>query len=157
MSARLSHASQFVEKIASEEAKRFGHKAVGTEHLLLALLKYDEGVVHRVFAALRVTHAQIEQLLSAMSGANEYRGGFRTYTVQAKVVFETSAELADEFNSSSIKPEHLLLALIPKYGEWDTDATRAMILLSRAGLRAQNLRFTIREEIASKASFVSRR
>src|SRR6185436_10283026 len=64
---RFTEQARRVLSLAQEEAERLHHNSIGTEHLLLGLIRVDAGVAFQVFGDLIVTHAQISMLVAKLS------------------------------------------------------------------------------------------
>ena len=101
---------------AREEAARLEHEYVGTEHLLLALARNDEGAAALVLERLNVDReALIRRVDAAVRPGGRpasARGSDLPYTSRARVVLEKAMAAAAELNHSYVDTEHLLLGLI---------------------------------------------
>ena len=98
--------------MAQEEAQRLNHGYVGTEHLLLGLLREEEGIASRVLVDLGLSVSQVRRAVEHISG----RGGDRGVTGleladQAKQVIEVAVDEARRLGHHYIGTEHLLLAI----------------------------------------------
>ncbi len=100
--------------MARGEAVRLQHDYVGTEHILLGLIREGEGVAAAVLTNLNVDLDQIrEQLEERMKkGRVTIALGEFAYTSRARKAFELAMAEAREFSHSYVGTEHLLLALI---------------------------------------------
>ncbi len=101
-------------RLAEKASKSLQHNYVGTEHILLGLLKEGTGVAARVLVDNRVDPEQlldlIENLIAPAGGAAlEERDG---YTPRARQILENAGREADRFSSREIGTEHLLVAII---------------------------------------------
>ncbi|MHB8756455.1 MAG: ATP-dependent Clp protease ATP-binding subunit [Bacillota bacterium] len=110
---RFTPRAQNVITYAQEEAQRHGSSFVGTQHLLLGLLRDGEGVAARALLALGLdldkVRAEVEKVVGKAEGAGE--GG--AFSPRAKrVVIELTAEEARALGHTYIGTEHILLALI---------------------------------------------
>ena len=129
-----------VMQIAREEAVRLGNDYVGTEHLLLGLVKEGDGVA---VAVLRSMSVDLEELSANIEKAITSTGGMMTigqmlpFTPRAKKVLEIAANEARSMSHKYIGTEHLLLALMK-----DTEST-ASNALGSAGLEYEK----VKEEI----------
>ncbi len=98
---------------AQEEAKELGHSYVGTEHLLLAILKVDRGPVVELLEEMGVTYSKVRSEIISMVGM-----GMRGFvpspqmTPRAKRVTELAYEEAKILGSDKINPEHILLGIL---------------------------------------------
>lgn len=106
---------RMVFQMAREEAVRLHHEYVGTEHLLLALIREDEGVAAAVLANLGLERAAIRRQIEATvkkGKAVAADGPELPYTSRAKKVLELAMVAARELNHSYVGTEHLLLGLL---------------------------------------------
>jgi ATP-dependent Clp protease ATP-binding subunit ClpC len=100
--------------MAREEAIRLQHDYVGTEHILLGLIREGEGVAAAVLTNLDVDLEQIHERVeeSVRKGKATIALGELPYTSRAKKVLEFAMAEAREFNHSYVGTEHLLLGLL---------------------------------------------
>jgi len=100
--------------MAREEAIRLQHDYVGTEHILLGLIREGEGVAAAVLQHLSVDLEQIHERVeeSVRKGKATIALGELPYTSRAKKVLEFAMAEAREFNHSYVGTEHLLLGLL---------------------------------------------
>jgi ATP-dependent Clp protease ATP-binding subunit ClpC len=100
---------------AREEAARLHHEYVGTEHMLLGLLRRGEGVAIEALRGLQVDtehlRMRIEEMIRA-GQASVRTGPDLPYTTRAKHVLELSMNAARELGHSYVGSEHLLLGLL---------------------------------------------
>ena len=98
---------------AQEEARNLGHNYVGTEHLLLGLLREGEGAAARVLKELGVDVDTVRNQVESLVGKGNYNftEGFG-YTPRTKRVMELSFYEARNLGHNYVGTEHLLLALI---------------------------------------------
>lgn len=113
MFGRFTERAQKVMLLAQEEAKRFGHNYIGTEHLLLGLVREGEGIAARALYSLGIEPAIIQHAVQQMIGVNTIpTSGEIGYTPRAKKVVELSYEEARQFGHNYVGTEHILLGLI---------------------------------------------
>jgi ATP-dependent Clp protease ATP-binding subunit ClpC len=102
--------------MAREEAARLHHEFVGTEHILLGLIREGEGVAAAVLANLSIELDEIQQKIeeSVKKGnkGTQGSGPDLPYTSRAKKVLELAMAEARELNHSYVGTEHLLLGLL---------------------------------------------
>ncbi len=100
-------------QLATEEARTFNHPYVGTEHILLGLIRESEGIAARVLDDLGVKLPQARSAVEFIVGVGEtpYRGD-QDLTARAKKVIEYAVEEAKRLNHHYIGTEHLLLGLV---------------------------------------------
>jgi ATP-dependent Clp protease ATP-binding subunit ClpC len=107
-------AKKIVTHIAREEAARLGHDYIGTEHILLALLREGSGVgveaVQRLNVDIDLLRHEVEKLSKAGSGVPTL--GDVPYTPRARKVIDLAKEEAQHLSHSYIGTEHILLGLI---------------------------------------------
>src|ERR1043165_2562486 len=101
--------------MAREEAARLHHEYVGTEHILLGLIREGEGVAAAVLQNLSVDLDEIQQKIEETvkkGKAAQATGPDLPYTSRAKKVLELAMAEARELNHSYVGTEHLLLGLL---------------------------------------------
>ncbi len=99
--------------LAQEEAQRFQHNYIGTEHLLLGLMREEEGIAAQVLRNLGIEVDQVRHAVEAIIGRGERLVlGELGLTPRAKKVMELAMEEARRLNQRLIGTEHLLLGLI---------------------------------------------
>ncbi|MSR07876.1 MAG: ATP-dependent Clp protease ATP-binding subunit [Gemmatimonadetes bacterium] len=102
-------------QMAREEAARLHHEYVGTEHILLGLIREGEGVAAAVLTNLNVDLEEIQQKIEETvkkGKAPAAAGPDLPYTSRAKKVLELAMSEARELNHSYVGTEHLLLGLL---------------------------------------------
>ncbi len=102
---------------AQEEARHFNHPYVGTEHILLGLIRDQEGVAGKVLDDLGVKHAQARSAVEFIVGHGEGTGRSEEQeelTASAKKVIEYALEEGRKLNHHYVGTEHLLLGLVRK-------------------------------------------
>jgi ATP-dependent Clp protease ATP-binding subunit ClpC len=113
MFERFTERARKVVVLAQEEARHFNHNYIGTEHLLLGLLREDEGVAARALAALGVTLDEVrEQVESIVGYGEEGTGAQAPFTPRSKKVLELALREALQLGHNYIGTEHILLGLV---------------------------------------------
>ncbi|MDP2923438.1 MAG: ATP-dependent Clp protease ATP-binding subunit [Candidatus Omnitrophota bacterium] len=111
---RFTERARKVLVLAKEEARRFNHDYIGTEHILLGLIREGEGVACAVLQNLGIDlerlRIEIEKLISPGSSASVL--GDIPFTPRAKKALELAAEEAHNLGHNYIGTEHILLGLI---------------------------------------------
>ena len=111
---RFTERARKVLVLAKEEARRFNHDYIGTEHILLGLIREGEGVACAVLQNLSIDlerlRIEIEKLISPGSSASVL--GDIPFTPRAKKALELAAEEAHNLGHNYIGTEHILLGLI---------------------------------------------
>lgn len=117
--ALLNHFDRFTEQArhvllwAQEEAQSLQHRAIGTEHLLLGLLREKEGVAAVVLTQVGVEADQVRQTIETITGRGEQMvRGEMPLNPRTKKVFELAASEAQRLNHRLIGTGHLLLGLL---------------------------------------------
>ncbi len=132
---RFTERAQKVLYLAQDEARRLGHPAVGTEHLLLGLLREGEGIAARALQALGVDLDKVRKEVEKIVAPGEARMiGEVGLTPRAKKVLELAQEEGRRQGVSYVGTEHILLGLI-REGE----GVAARILLAQ-GLSLDKVR-----------------
>src|SRR3990172_1571410 len=110
---KFTERSRNILRSAQEEARRFNHNYIGTEHLLLGLVKEKEGLAAKVLAHLSVDVAKVESTVEFIisRGEHETTEAFGL-TPRAKRVIELAVAEARHMNHNWIGTEHLLLGLV---------------------------------------------
>ncbi|WP_088006725.1 ATP-dependent protease ATP-binding subunit ClpC [Indiicoccus explosivorum] len=110
---RFTQRAQKVLQLAQEEAIRLKHDAIGTEHILLGLIREGGGIAAKALEAIGVNPQLIEDGIKELIGVGEEEvGPIVHYTPRAKKVIELSVDESRKLGHSYIGTEHLLLALI---------------------------------------------
>lgn len=99
--------------LAQEEAHRFGHKYIGTEHLLLGLVREGDGVAARELANMGVELPKVRAAIEYIIGRGDAMiAGEIGLTPRAKKVIELAIDEARRMNHHYIGTEHLLLGVL---------------------------------------------
>ncbi len=110
---RFTRRAKNVLKLAQEEAEALHHAYIGTEHILLGLLREGEGVAARVLADLGVKLSEARQAVEFLVGRGEPRLGRELeLTPQAKRALVRALEEARELGHPNVGTEHLLLGIL---------------------------------------------
>src|SRR5690606_36568804 len=114
MFGRYTERAQRVIVLAQEEAKRLGHNYVGTEHLLLGLIREGEGIAAKALQGLGISLEQVRGEVEKVIGKGQSNGdGEMGFTPRAKKVFvELAIEEARLLSHNYLGTEHILLGLI---------------------------------------------
>ncbi len=122
--------------LANQEAQRFNHEYIGTEHILLGLVKEGSGVAANVLKNLDVDlkklRLEIEKLVK--SGPDMVTMGKLPQTPRAKKVIEFAIEEARSLNHNYVGTEHILLGLLR-----ETEGIAAQVLMN-LGLKLEDVR-----------------
>jgi len=114
-----------VMQLAREEAARLGHNYIGTEHLLLGIIREGKGTATQVLVNLGLNLENIKQSIDdyVSSSGSSMTMGEVPFTPRAKQILEIAANEAKEMKSQYVRTSHLLLALLK-----DKDGVAAQIL-----------------------------
>ncbi|WP_067928217.1 ATP-dependent Clp protease ATP-binding subunit [Alicyclobacillus shizuokensis] len=112
MYARFTERAQKVLALAQEEAARLRHPGVGTEHILLGLVREGEGIAAKALTSLGVSADKVQAEVEKIIGPGQSQVGPMTYTPRAKKVIELSIDEARKLNHTYVGTEHILLGLI---------------------------------------------
>ena len=136
MYERFTDRARKVMQLANQEAQRFNHEYIGTEHILLGLIKEGSGVAANVLKNLEIDlhkiRLEVEKIVQ--SGPDMVTNGKLPQTPRAKKVIEYAIEEARNFNHNYVGTEHLLLGLVR---EWEGVASQVLMNL---GLRLEDIR-----------------
>jgi len=113
MFERFTERARRVIILAQDEAKRLNHSAVGTEHILLGIVREGEGVASKVLESLHISPERIRAEIESAIGRGD-RTPYEevTFTPRAKKVLELALDEARRLGHNYIGTEHLLLGLI---------------------------------------------
>ncbi|MEG0380347.1 MAG: Clp protease N-terminal domain-containing protein, partial [Kurthia sp.] len=110
---RFTQRAQKVLQLAQEEAIRMKHEAIGTEHILLGLIREGGGIAAKALEAIEVSPEVIEEGIEDLVGVGTKNvGPIVHYTPRAKKVIELSVDESRKLGHTYIGTEHILLALI---------------------------------------------
>ena len=110
---RFTERARKVLTLAQEEAQRFNHNYIGTEHLLLGLVREGDGVAAKVLSNLGVELQKVRSAVEFIIGRGERQvSGEIGLTPRAKKVIELAVDEARRLGHHYIGTEHLLLGLI---------------------------------------------
>ncbi|GAA4723423.1 ATP-dependent Clp protease ATP-binding subunit [Brevibacillus fulvus] len=116
MFGRFTERAQKVLALALEEAVRLGHKDIGTEHVLLGLIREGEGIAAKALQSLGLGLDKIQSEVESLIGrGTEQTAGANytpNYTPRAKKVIELSMDEARKLGHTYVGTEHILLGLI---------------------------------------------
>ena len=110
---KFSERARRVLTIAQEEARQLNHNYIGTEHILLGLVREEEGVAAKVLTNLGASLNKVRQAVEFISGRGERPSTGETgLTPRAKKVIELAIDEARQLSHNYIGTEHLLLGLL---------------------------------------------
>jgi len=136
MYERFTDRARKVMQLANQEAQRFNHEYIGTEHILLGLVKEGSGVAANVLknldVDLRKIRLEVEKIVQ--SGPDILAIGKLPQTPRAKKVIEYAMEEARNLNHNYVGTEHLLLGLLR-----EQEGVAAQVLMN-LGLKLEDVR-----------------
>ena len=109
---KFTERAQSVLKLSQEEALRLKHNNIGTEHVLLGLIREHEGIAAKALLELGLDTATIKTEVENLIGVGTISVNTIHYTPRAKKVIELSQDEARKLNHSYVGTEHILLGLI---------------------------------------------
>ncbi len=138
MFERFTDRARKVMQLANQEAQRFNHEYIGTEHILLGLVKEGSGVAANVLKNLdidlRKIRMEVERIVQTGTGSDMVTMGKLPQTPRAKKVIDYSIEEARNLNHNYVGTEHLLLGLLR-----EQEGVAAQVLMN-LGLKLEDVR-----------------
>src|SRR3712207_1085272 len=126
MFERFTERARQVVVLAQEEARTLKHNYIGTEHILLGLLREEEGLAARVLESLDITVERVRaQVVGIVGSGEEVTSGQIPFTPRAKKVLELALREALSLGHNYIGTEHILLGLVR-----ENEGVAARILLA---------------------------
>ncbi len=147
---KFTERARKVFSLAQEEAQRFNHNYIGTEHLLLGLVREGDGIAARVLANLGVQLPKVRSAVEFIIGRGDgLVVGDPGLTPRAKKVIELAMDEARRLNNHYIGTEHLLLGLV-REGEGI-----AAGVLESLGVSLERVRQSVMLVVAQSSSYTS--
>jgi ATP-dependent Clp protease ATP-binding subunit ClpC len=109
---RFTQRARRVLSLAHEEAERLHHNYIGTEHLLLGLIREEGGVAGRVLRELGLEPSRVKEMVERLTGIGRHAGGRIELAPGTEHVIQMAVEEARRMGHHYIGTEHLLLGLI---------------------------------------------
>src|SRR5215469_11517582 len=140
MFERFTERARQVVVLAQEEARTLKHNYIGTEHILLGLLREEEGLAARVLESLDITTERVRsQVVRIVGSGEEVTSGQIPFTPRAKKVLELALREALSLGHNYIGTEHILLGLV-RENEGEQDVLGADVVVAEAqGLTQREL------------------
>ena len=136
MYERFTDRARKVMQLANQEAQRFNHEYIGTEHILLGLVKEGSGVAANVLknldVDLRKIRIEVEKIVQ--TGPDMVTMGKLPQTPRAKKVIEYAMDEARNLNHNYVGTEHLLLGLLR-----EQEGVAAQVLMN-LGMKLEDVR-----------------
>src|SRR5512139_1126425 len=143
---RFTQRARRVLSLAHQEAERMRHSYIGTEHLLLGLIREEGGVAGRVLRELGLEADRVQEIIERLTGPGQYRGGKLDLAPGTQQVLEFAVEEARRMGHHYIGTEHLLLGLVR------LNEGVAMDVLRKLGVSAEQIRRQTRRVLQESSS-----
>src|SRR5882672_3319098 len=145
---RFTDRAKKVMNLARQEAQRFNHEYLGTEHILLGLVQEGSGVAANVLKNMSIDLAKIRSEVEKIvkTGPSMVTMGQLPFTPRAKKVLELSMEEASQLSHNYIGTEHLLLGLIR-----ENEGIAAQVLMN-LGVKLEEVREEVLEFLGASES-----
>ena len=127
MYERFTDRARKVMQLANQEAQRFNHEYIGTEHILLGLVRESDGVAAKVLTNLGVELNKVRSAVEFIIGRGERStSGEIGLTPRAKKVIELAVDEARRLSHHNIGTEHLLIGLMREGEGGSAEVPRSM-------------------------------
>lgn len=150
MAEIFTERAQRVLEIAQEEAKRFKHQAVSSEHILLALVIEPNGIAGKVLRDMKLNekdiYEEIEHLVGYGTVKTYAKGVFLPYSPRMKQIFALANSEVNKMGTQKVGTEHILLSLLK---DESIMATRIMINL---GISLSKVRQSLKHTMGTESS-----
>lgn len=143
---RFTQRARRVLSLAHEEAERLQHNYIGTEHLLLGLIREEGGVAGRVLRELGLEPARVKEMVERLTGVGRHTGGRIELAPATEEVLQYAIEEARRMGHHYIGTEHLLLGLVR------LDEGVAIDVLRRLGITPEQIRRQTRRVLQESPS-----
>ena len=145
---RFTDRAKKVMNLARQEAQRFNHEYLGTEHILLGLVQEGSGVAANVLKNMAIDLSKIRNEVEKIvkTGPSMVTMGQLPFTPRAKKVLELSMEEASNLGHNYIGTEHLLLGLIK-----ENEGIAAQVLLN-LGIKLEDVREEVLEFLGAETT-----
>lgn len=108
----LSKSAQRALEIAQAEAKGMNHNVLGTEHVLLGLIKEEEGLAGQILRDRNVDYEDVKNKILSITGKGRSQTNYLSVSPRTKTIFELAGQFARQLNQSLISTEHILLGIM---------------------------------------------
>ena len=145
MFKRFTDRARRVVVLAQEEARTLDHNFIGTEHILLGLIREGGGVAAQALESLGIGLDEVRQHVVGMTGRGQYASpGPIPFTPRGKNVLELAVAESRKLGHTYVGTEHILLGLIR-----EGDGVAAQVL-ARMGADLERTRQTVKELLSHK-------
>lgn len=131
---RFTQRARRVLSLAHQEAERMRQQYIGTEHLLLGLVREEGGIAGRVLRDLGLEYERVQEMTQRVSGVGEFGTPNVELSAGVQIVLESAIEEARHLGHHYIGTEHLLLALA------SLEEGAAANVLRKLGVTAEQIR-----------------
>ncbi len=138
---RFTQRARRVLSLAHEEAERLHHNYIGTEHLLLGLIKEEGGVAGQVLRDLGLDPARVKEMVERLTGIGRHAGNRIELAPGTEQVLQMAIEEARRMGHHYIGTEHLLLGMVRQGEGVGVDVLR------RLGITPEQIRRQIRRKL----------
>ena len=140
---RFNESARKVIEDSKEISNKLNHKYVGTEHLLLAILKGEGTLASEILRAFGLSYDAMEKIVSEIVIVDE-GGQFEGYTPRTKKIFENSIQVSVNLGNNYVGSEHILLSIL-----LDEESIASVIIKDMMGVDVRSIRTEIVERLAS--------
>ncbi len=148
---RFTQRARRVLSLAHQEAERMRHSQIGSEHLLLGLVREEGGVAGRVLRELGLEPQRVQEIVARQIGPGDYTGGQIDLAPETQQILRYALEEATRLGHQYIGTEHLLLGLLRM------PDSMAMRVLHRLGVTPDQIRRQTRRVLHETGSMTSTR
>src|SRR6056297_3273321 len=142
----LSKSAQRALNIAQEEAKNMNHNILGTEHVLLGLIKEKEGLAGEILRDRNIDYEDVKGKILNITGKGRSQTNYLNVSPRTKTIFELAGKFARQLNQSLISTEHILLGIIAE-GEGV-----AALILKNEGINPQEVQKEVMKSLNEGSS-----
>ena len=143
---RFTQRARRVLSLAHEEAERLHHNYIGTEHLLMGLMREEGGVAGRVLRELGLETDRVKEMVERLTGVGRHTSGRIELAPATEQVLQVAIEEARRMGHHYIGTEHLLLAMV-RQGEGV-----GIEVLRRLGITPEQIRRQTRRILQESSS-----
>ena len=148
---RFTQRARRVLSLAHQEAEQMRHSQIGSEHLLLGLVREEGGVAGRVLRELGLEPQRVQEIVARQIGPGDYTGGQIDLAPETQQILRYALEEATRLGHQYIGTEHLLLGLLRM------PDSMAMRVLHRLGVTPDQIRRQTRRVLHETGSMTSTR
>ncbi len=147
---KFTQSSRQVLSLAHQEAEKFHHPQIRSEHILLGLIQENNGVAGRVLRELGIELERAQEMVLRLTGMGTFTQGRIDLSIEAQKIIALSLEEAQKMSSRYISTEHLLLAIV------NSNDGLCESVLTKLGVTFEQVRRQITREINQKQASLSK-